>query len=152
MSEKKFSRVPSLVAMPCAWSVGPFVERFYAELGKKKIVGTKCPKCQTVYVPPRSLCGCCWTPLSKWVELKDQGELVNYTVAHVDHRGNDLSAPKILGMVKLQGGGQKSTPIFGEIKGVALDQVKVGMKLAAVWAAEPQGELTDLSHFQPVAK
>jgi len=155
MAEKKFGRVPSLITMPCEWSVGPFLEKFYSGLAQKKIVGTKCPKCQTVYVPPRSLCGSCWQPLTApeaWVELQDQGELVNYTVAHVDVRGNDLSAPKILGMIRLQGGGSKSTPIFGEIKGVAPEQVKVGMKLSAVWAAEPQGEVSDLSHFQPAAK
>lgn len=152
MSEKKFFRVPSLVTMPCAWSVGPFLDRFYAELGQKKIVGTRCPKCRTVFVPPRSVCGACWKPLTKWVELKDQGELVNYTVAHVDMRGAALQTPRILGMVKLKGGGAKVTAIYGEIKGVAPDRVKVGMKLAAVWADEPRGELTDLSHFQPVSK
>lgn len=151
-SEKKFGRVPSLVTMPCEWSVGPFVERFYAGLGQKKFVGNQCPQCKTTYVPPRSICGCCWKPLTQWVELQEQGELVNFTVAHVDARGADLAAPKVLGMVKLEGGGPKTLPVFGEIKGVAPDQVKVGMKLSAVWAAEPKGEVSDLSHFQPVAK
>lgn len=155
MSEKKFFRVPSLVTMPCAWSVGPVMDRFYAELGRKRIVGTRCAKCGTVFVPPRSVCGSCWKPLTTpkaWVELKDRGELVNYTVAHVDMRGAALPEPRILGMVKLQGGGPKVTPIYAEIKGVAPDQVKAGMKLAAVWAGEPKGELTDLSHFQPAGQ
>jgi len=152
MGEKKFARVPSLVTMACAWSVGRFMDTFYAELGQKKIVGTRCPQCQTTYVPPRSLCGCCWKPLSKWVTLKDQGELVNFIVAHVDVRGEALSQPRIIGMIKLKGGGGNTTPIYGEIKGVAPEQVKLGMKLAAVWAAEPKGELTDLSYFQPVGK
>ena len=73
-------------------------------------------------------------------------------VAHVDVKGEDLSQPRIIGMVKLEGGGKNTLPIYGEIKGVAPDQVKIGMKLAAVWAAEPKGEVSDLSHFQPVAK
>lgn len=155
MGEKKFARIPSLITMACAWSVGPFMDKFYAELSQKRFVGTRCPKCRTTYVPPRSLCGACWKPLTgakAWVALKDQGELVNFIVAHVDARGEDLSQPRIIGMVKLKGGGGKTTPIYGEIKGVAPDQVKIGMKLSAVWAAEPQGEVSDLSHFQPMGK
>jgi uncharacterized OB-fold protein len=155
MGEKKFARVSSLVTMACAWSVGPFMDKFYTELSQKRFVGTRCPKCRTTYVPPRSLCGGCWKPLTDakaWVTLKDQGELVNFIVAHVDLRGEALSQPRIIGMVKLKGGGKKVTPVYGEIKGVAPDQVKIGMKLSAVWAAEPQGEVSDLSHFQPVGK
>ena len=148
MAQKTFGKVPSLVTMPCNWSVGPFMEKFYAELKNKKLMGTRCPKCGTVYVPPRSICGSCWKNLNQWVQLQDRGELVNFTVAHVDHRGGALPSPRVLGMIRLAGQ-PKSLPIFGEVKGVAPDQVKIGMSLAAVWAENPAGELSDLSHFVP---
>jgi len=41
------------IKVPCKWYVGEAGRRFLAALrDKKELWGTKCPKCNTVYVPP----------------------------------------------------------------------------------------------------
>jgi uncharacterized OB-fold protein len=146
--EKKFRVVNGLpIPIGYHWSVGLFMDRFYEELINQKIMGIKCPKCGKVYVPPRSVCGPCWQKLSDWKEVKDQGVVENFTVAHVDIREADLKEPRIIGLIKLDGA---DTCVFGEIKGIASDKIKTGLKVKAVWADERKGRVKDISHYAPV--
>ncbi len=132
------------------YRVGSFMERYLDELADKKIVGVECPKCGRVLVPPRSVCGSCFTRPEKWVEVGPQGELRNYTVAHVeivDGEIKDSEEPRIIGMVKLDGA---DSLVCGVVEGVSEEDLKTGLRLKAVFVDEPKGSVKDLDHFEPV--
>ena len=70
------------VTVPYAYSAGAVGSRFLIEIrDHKKIMGTRCPTCNRVYVPARSTCKTCFGQLSEWVEVGDKGTLLTYTVA-----------------------------------------------------------------------
>jgi len=56
----------SRIKVPYTWSVGEAGSRFLIELkDHKKIYGTECPKCNTVYLPPEKTCGQCFLNLKE---------------------------------------------------------------------------------------
>jgi len=123
------------------------MERYVAGLKDKKLQGTRCPKCGRVYVPPKDICGKCYEVIDEnWVEVKDQGELVNYTVGYTSITGQPYPEPQITGTIRLEG---SSSWALGPIKGVKPEDVKVGMKLKMVWRDEPKGQLGDIQYYTP---
>ncbi|MBI4301717.1 MAG: hypothetical protein HY664_03840, partial [Chloroflexi bacterium] len=52
-------------------------------LEEKKLMGSRCQKCQAVYLPPRPLCPQCQNPTMEWIEMKGDGKLVAFTTVHV---------------------------------------------------------------------
>src|SRR3972149_1729779 len=104
--EKHFKQVTNIMPpMPCAWSVGPYMERFYQDLSEKKFTGVKCPKCKSVLCPPRKYCSCGHVRLDKFVPVKGTGVIVNYTVAYQHVNGTRRDKPGVIGRIKLDGGG-----------------------------------------------
>jgi len=147
MSEKKYVPITNILPpMPCYWSVGLFMERFYKDLGEKKFTGIKCA-CGRVAVPPRKICPACGQVMSEFVEVKPAGVLTNFTVAYQNVAGQRRETPVIIGLVKLGGA---DTAVFGEVRGIAPAAVKTGLQVRAVWADKPGLTVESLSHFEPV--
>lgn len=150
MSEKTFVPVGNILPpMPCAWSVGPYLERFYADLGKKLITGVKCANCGKVYVPPRKSCTDCGGEMTAFVKVKDTGRLANFTVAHQTVAGLKRETPVIIGLVLLDGAG---TAVLGEVRGIEPAKLKTGLRLRAVFAEQPGNTVESISHFAPARK
>jgi len=150
MIEKHYVQVQTILPpMPCQWSVGPYMEKFYDELGKKKIVGVVCKKCGKVYVPPRKICSGCHAEMKKFVNVKSTGELTNFTVAYQKVNGSRREKPIIIGLIKLTGA---DTAIFGELRGVEPGTLKIGLKVKAVFADQPGVTVDSISHFAPAGK
>src|SRR4030066_225266 len=63
------------------WSTGKYLGHFYAEAKEnKKIVGTRCPKCKEILLPPTPVCGKCKVDMGwDWVELPQKGTVFQYT-------------------------------------------------------------------------
>lgn len=150
MSDKHFVPVQSIMPpMPCQWSVGPFMERFYADLDKKKITGVVCPDCGKVYVPPRKFCSACHALMKKFVAVPPTGKLINFTVAHQKVNGARREQPIVIALVMLEGA---DTAVFGELRGVEPAAVATGLKVKAVFADQPGITVASLSHFAPAGK
>ncbi len=129
---------------------GQFIERFIRALGQKKILGVKCPKCRKVYVPPRSACGRCFSPLEKLVEVGQVGVLKNFTIGHVSLAEGEVKpapAPYILGAIKLADADSLLTAV---VTGVDPAAVKPGLKVRAVWKEPPEESYSSLDHFEVV--
>ena len=104
----------------------PFtIEQFYRHINQGKLLGGRCTKCGKVYLPPRPLCDNCYSKDFEWTEVPSEGKLVTYTIIHIAPAQFQSMAPYAMGIVEL-GNGLK---IPGMIKEVALDQIKIGMKL-----------------------
>jgi uncharacterized protein len=148
MSEKTYATITNILPpIPCHWSVGVYLERFYVDLAEKQFTGIKCKKCKKVYVPPRKFC--CGEVMEQFVKVKDTGELVNYTVAYQKVNGSRRETPIIIGLVKLDGA---STAVWGEIKVEPPTVVEIGLRVKAVFADKPGVMVESLSHFRALKK
>jgi len=112
----------------------------------KKVLGRKCHKCGTVYVPGQKFCRKCFIDIDQVVEISNQGKLVSYTATLSDIRGKPLEEPKIAGVVKLDG---SDSWLMGEIKGIHWKDLKVGMKVKIIWKENTNGVIADLDHYEP---
>ncbi|OFW59385.1 MAG: hypothetical protein A2W01_08885 [Candidatus Solincola sediminis] len=128
------------------WSVGNWMEQFFDGLKQKKILASKCAACGRVYLPPRMICERCFDKTEEWVELPETGTVETYTMAHVGVADNgeleDLPEPQIIAMVKHDGA--------DTCMAVRVDaqDCNVGLRVKAVWNAEPDGVLDALSAYR----
>jgi uncharacterized OB-fold protein len=55
---------------------------FFQGLAEGKVLATRCKRCGRVYFPPQADCPHCKASDMEWVEIKDEGELLTYTVIY----------------------------------------------------------------------
>jgi uncharacterized OB-fold protein len=104
----------------------PFtIESFYKFLRERKLMATKCSKCETLFLPPRSMCNKCLSTNFKWVKLEGRGELISYTVIHLSSEQFQSETPYIIGIVKLN----EDLNLPGIIRDVHPKKIRIGMKL-----------------------
>ena len=104
----------------------PFtVEQFYKHVNEGKLLGGKCKNCGKLSLPPRPICDDCFSKEIEWVPVSTNGRLLTYTVIYVAPTQFQSMAPYAVGIVELQDGPK----IPGMIRGVALEEIKVGMDL-----------------------
>lgn len=115
-------------------------------LKDRKILGRRCPKCKTVYVPGVPFCRKCFIDIDEVVEVSNEGEIVTFTVNLADIRGNPVDNPTISVAVKLDGA---DSWFMGTLTGIDWKDVKVGMRVKLVLKEEPKGALADIVGFVP---
>ena len=54
--------------------------RFFRGLAQGRILGQRCPACTKVYVPPRQVCGPCYTEMTELVPVASEGKIVSFTI------------------------------------------------------------------------
>jgi len=136
-----------VIRVPYLWAVGEVASRFYVGLRNKRIYGLRCPSCRLVFVPPKKVCHQCFSDLSQWVEVSDEGTLETFTVVHYSEPElHPMKAPFAYGIVKLDGADTGMTCLVGEAK---LDSLKEGMRLKAVFKEKRKGSYLDIKYFKP---
>ena len=113
----------------------------------KRIMGTKCQICNRVYVPARPTCYVCFNPMDEWVAVGDQGTLMTYTVVHQAEPTYPVEAPFIYGIIKLDGA---DTGMAHIIDGVNPENIRIGMRMQAVFKDERVGSILDIKYFRPI--
>jgi uncharacterized OB-fold protein len=138
------------IYIPNTYSAGAVGSRFLIELrDNKKIMGTRCPTCNLVYVPARSACRDCFGELSEWVEVSQKGILLTYTVAYQSNPIQPVSTPIVYGIVQLDGADTGFVHMLGEVDP---EKLKVGTKVKALFKSkkERQGSILDIKYFKPL--
>ncbi|MBP7735126.1 MAG: 3-keto-5-aminohexanoate cleavage protein [Spirochaetes bacterium] len=137
------------LALPYSYFAGRVGSKFITTLrDKNKILGVKCPTCNTVFIPPRQVCNRDFTDIrDNWVELGNSGTVVNFTVVRYDDRHLPRKAPFVMALIKLEGADTPFTHILEECK---IEDVKIGMAVEAVFAAKTTNTVLDIDHFKPV--
>jgi len=129
------------------WTAGIAGSRFFQELrDHKRIMGTKCPRCNRVMVPPRIFCEECFIDAPEWVEVSSGGELVTFGESYLGTDGAMLEKPWILGIVKLDGTDGGLVHFIGEAEPKDL---KLGMRMEAVFNDKRNGNILDIRYFRP---
>lgn len=101
------------------------IEQFYNHVNRGKLLGGRCRKCGKLNLPPRPICDACFSKEIEWTAVSTKGRLLTYTVIYIAPTQFQSMVPYAVGIVELQGG----LKIPGMIRGVALEEIKVGMDL-----------------------
>jgi len=113
----------------------------------QKIMGTRCPKCDRVFVPPRMYCEECMEYTKDWVEIEGPGYVETFTVLYRDLEDQPLKEPKIVAFITWPGveGG-----LIHEIRGVDPEEMVLDLPVAPVFKKDRKGSITDIEYFHPV--
>ena len=87
MTAEKNAIMEGTITLPYRWALGPVYTRFFEEFKNKKIMGTKCPKCQRVLVPARKFCPRCFEDTAEWVQVSDKGTIRSWSVINFEFSG-----------------------------------------------------------------
>ena len=140
---------PSRIKLSYTWHAGKVGSRFYQEIGERcKILGTKCPQCERVYVPPRETCPRCFQDANEWVEVSGEGTLLTYTITRYSVPGIQPQEPPFaLGIIQLDGASTGLVHLLGEIDS---GDIRVGMRMEAVFREKREGNYLDIEYFKPL--
>lgn len=136
-----------VIKVPYRYNMGKVTSKFFIEIrDHKKICGIRCVNCKITYVPPRSICGKCFSILQDWVEVSDQGTLETFTVVNYSTMVHPVPAPIIYGIIKLDGADTGLAHLIGEADP---EKLHIGMRLQAVFKDNRQGNMLDILYFKP---
>jgi len=99
---------------------------FAEQLARARIIGHKCPQCGKVYVPPRGYCPLC---------------VVETTAANEVDQGQKETEDYVQATLLLDG--SDTTLMVTGLEGIAIADVRTGLRVEAVWA--PEGERGSVS-------
>ena len=137
------------IYIPNTYAAGGVGSQFLIALrDKKKIMGTRCPTCNRVYVPARSVCKDCFGQLDEWVEVSDKGTLLTYTVCQQSSRVQPVEPPIVYGIIQLDGADTGIVHMLGEVD---LEQLRIGMRVQAVFKEKREASILDIKYFKPLA-
>ena len=81
------------------------------------------------------------------MEVDTKGTLLTYTIVHYPLPIHPAEPPFAYGIVQLDGADTGLTHLIGEVDG---QDLKIGMRVQAVFKEERQGNILDIKYFRPV--
>lgn len=96
-------------------------------LRQGKLLGTKCVKCGSRYLPPRSQCRC-GSHEMEWYEAPTKGKLFSYTMVTLAPDSMAKYAPYIVAVAELEDGSR----LLAQITGVTPQTLQVGLPIQVV--------------------
>lgn len=128
---------------------GETASRFFKELREnKRIMGTRCSKCERLLVPARSYCDACMAPTDEWVEVGPEGTLETFTIITAAFPGLP-KPPIVMAYVTLDGA---DTALVNLVHGIdcsdidaAAKQLNTLPRVRVEFIDDPQGRITDFS-------
>jgi len=145
------TRVVTPVELDYVYAASPEESSFYRGLAEGRILGQRCPTCRKVYVPPRSACPVDGVATTDEVELADRGTITTFCIVNVPFLGQKITPPYVSAYVLLDGA---DIAFLHLILDVAADEVRMGMRVEAVWKPREEWGTTieNISHFRPTGE
>jgi uncharacterized OB-fold protein len=136
------------VYIPNTYTAGTVGSRVLRNLrDRKKILGMRCPTCNRVVVPARSICKDCFEPIDEWVEVSHLGSVQTYTVVHETNITQPAATPLVYGVIQLDGADNGFVHMLGEVNH---EDLRIGMRVQAVFNEERKGSILDIRYFKPL--
>jgi len=110
---------------------------FGEQLARGRIIGHRCPQCAKVYMPPRGYCPLCVveTTDADEVEVADRGTITTFSViTPLQYQGQEETEDYVQATILLDGA--DTTIMVMRMDGIAIADVRSGMRVQAVWPAE----------------
>jgi len=136
------------IYIPNTYAAGAVGSQYLIALrNKKRIMGTRCPTCNRVHVPAKSACKDCFGQLDELVEVSDKGTLLTYTVCQQSSRVQPVEPPIVYGIIQLDGADTGIVHMLGEVD---LEQLRIGMRVQAVFKEKREASILDIKYFKPL--
>ena len=133
------------IAVPYTWWVGETGSRFLLSIrDDRKLLGNRCSRCNTVFVPPRKNCGRCFVDIDEWVEVGNEGVVIAHTIVRYPFEVHPVDVPFAYAMIKLDGADVGFLHIIKE----NLDALKNGVRVRARFREERTGHILDIDSFE----
>ena len=123
--------------------------RAYAE---RRIIGHRSPVDGAVFIPPRGVDPRYGVAISEEVDLPDTGHVGNFCVTHLPIPGRKgLEVPYVSAWIHLDGA---AVGFLGLVSGCPHDEVRIGMRIRAVWKPDDELEATpeNIRHWEPTGE
>jgi uncharacterized OB-fold protein len=86
--------------------------------------------------------------LDEWVEVSDKGTVLSYCVSYVPNGIQPTEPPIVYGIVQLDGADTGFVHMLGEVEG---EQLRMGMRVQAVFNNNRTGSILDIKYFKPLS-
>ena len=133
------------------YTPGTSRSRYLKGLLEGKILGERCERCHKVYVGGGSgACARDGIPMSDIVELPHVGTVTSFCIVNVPFAGATVEIPYTMAAILLDGA---DIPINGLIQEIPADQVRMGLRVEAVWIPEAERTYTEtIKYFRPTGE
>lgn len=150
-SEEPVTMITTPVRLHYTHSASPVETRYLLGLAEGRILGQRCPECGQVYVPPRGACPTDGVPTEEEVEVAGTGTITTFCVVNVPFMGQRITPPYVAAHVLLDGA---DIPVQHLVLGCEVDEVRMGMRVEAVWKPREQWEhsMENIDHFRPTGE
>jgi uncharacterized OB-fold protein len=141
--------IPGQWGFAYTYFAGNAASRFFAEIREnRRIVGTRCPRCERVLVPARSFCDACFEKTTDWVPVANEGILETFTIITAAFPGLP-EPPVVLAYVTLDGA---DTALVNVVTGVDCSDIDAAAarlfeqpRVSLDFIDQPTGRMTDFS-------
>jgi hypothetical protein len=133
------------------FTAGEATSRFLRGIAEKRLLGERCPVCKKVYIPPRGACPTDGVPTREQVELAHTGIVTTFCVVNLDFTGRGIEIPYVSATVLPDGA---DIGLFALISEVPYDEVRMGMRVEAVWVPDDELEpnLASIKYYRPTGE
>jgi uncharacterized protein len=132
-------------------TAGETSTRFLRGFLEGKILGSRCPVCDKVYVPMRRSCPICVSTMTGEVELAHTGTITKFCIVNLPFAARNIEIPYVSASILLDGAG---VAIFHLIQEIPYDEIRIGMRVEAVWE-KPENRvpgMESIMHFRPTGE
>ena len=147
----EISMITTPVRLNYTHSASPEESLYLRGLAEGRLLGQRCPACDKVYIPPRGACPTDGVPTQDEVELPDRGIVTTFCIVNVPFLGQRIKPPYVAAYILLDGA---DIAFLHLVLGCAADEVRMGMRVEAVWKPRDQWGTTleNIDHFQPTGE
>jgi hypothetical protein len=118
---------------------------FFIGLSKGRLLGSRCTGCGYRYATPRSHCMECGAATT-WEALPPTGRVHTFTVCYYGGESFLKETPFLLVLVEFD---QVNTLFLSRLKGMAPEEVQIGLPIRPRFSTTPKFKVTDV-WFEPV--
>jgi uncharacterized OB-fold protein len=139
------------VALDYDYVTGRAQSRFLRGIAEGRILGQRCIECRRVYVPPRGACPRCAVRTEEEVQVSNKGTVTTFCIVRVPSENLSFNPPYTCAAVLLDGA---DIPMLHVLQECALEDVRMGMRVEAVWVPKDQlgPTMSSIRYFKPIAE
>lgn len=151
-STEAVQSVRTPIRMEYTYTPGAALSDYLVAMKDKKIIAETCPVTGQVFVPPRGVSPVAGVVTAGKVELPDQGYVESFNITRVPIATRpDLEPPYCSAWIVLDGA---STSFMGLVINIAPEEVRLGMRVKAVWKPDEELEMaaTNILGWEPTGE
>jgi uncharacterized OB-fold protein len=146
-SNRNFTAWEGKIPVGWRYTAGLAGQQFLEALKDKgEILGSRCARCEKVYVPASIFCERCFAELTTHEPVQAEGEVVTFAICHRDLEGKPLETPRVAAAVRLDG----ATSVLVHYGLGDPTKWSIGARARVKLASNRNGSILDIEGFELV--